>query len=379
MKKILSIVLALLMLLSFAACGESEKEDEKDNVAVNTSGEPVGYYTDDVDHHARDTYEFVFIHLAVTQLCTDEANAIAEFQDALNFTITDVTANGDTDKLITMVEEYCIDGVDGLFIDAGYNLTRIDEICEEYEVNYMTLNNPLYNNEEDRVCIAPCVVIDSYQSGYELVDWLSENYKEYWGDIDTSKLGYIGGTFSSSVDIQYRVEGGKDSFLEHFPENEDNWFYADTITGNLNVDTAYDLTSSIISANKDIEYWFIVAAAGDIGTGAARAVEDLGLEDSILIGSVPGSTLMAEWQKGYEGCWVCCVDFTYLDMAAQALSGLIAMADGRATMDSLWAEKRAEGDERTKYITNCNVLTAETFKTFYSDLYASYGFEYNPA
>ena len=86
---------------------------------------------------------------------------------------------------------------------------------------------------------------------------------------------------------------------------------------------------------------------------------------------------MAEWEKGYSGCWVCCVDFTYLDMASQALSGLIAMADGRATMDNLWEEVRSDTDVRTKYISSCNVLTAETFKTFYKDLYESYGFEYN--
>ncbi len=406
MKKLLAILLALLMVVSLFACGGggSKEETKPDAPADNPSDttpsgddkEPaetpdetpaddggakantIGFYEDALASE-HDTYNFVFIHLAVTQLCSDEANAMAEFQDRLNFKLTEVNASGDSDKLITMVEEYCIDEVDGLIIDAGYNITRIDEICADYGIPYVTLNNPLYTNETDRVCMAPCVVIDSYSSGGELVKWMVEHYKDYWGEVDTSKIGYIGGTFSASVDIQYRVEGGKAAFLEAFPENESKAFFADCVTNTLNVDTAYGLISDLITANKDIEYWIIVAAAGDIGTGAARAVENLGLEKTCLIGSVPGSTLMAEWQTGYEGCWVCCVDFRYLDMACQALSGLIALADGRATMDNLWEEYRAPTDLRTKYPNPCSVLTAQTFKTFYEELYEEYGFEYKGA
>ena len=141
MKKILAIILALLMVLSLVSCG-SKNNDEQNSTSNNdaqtntdtNSGDKdtagtddadntpsiaadVGFLDDEVDHHARDTYDFVYMFTASSTLSSNTTKAFQELGKFYNFTITEGTGEGDEDKYISTIELYQTQGIDGFIID----------------------------------------------------------------------------------------------------------------------------------------------------------------------------------------------------------------------------------------------------------------------
>jgi hypothetical protein len=114
--------------------------------------------------------------------------------------------------------------------------------------------------------------------------------------------------------------------------------------GHINSETGYELASQFISANPDVEYWIIIGCVEDYSQGAARFVETMSSQDKILITTVGSVILPIEWDSGYDGAWKSCYAIADMSYAGPAACGLIALADGRATFDTLWPERRAEGD-----------------------------------
>lgn len=415
MKKTIALLLVVIMAFSLVACGGGAATPDKpdDSAAPSDSSKPapaeptepeepaaepsgedvqpadtpsgdapaatgdVGYYADALENaFNREKYEFVFIYNAATPLTLQEEACLQKFGEKLNFTLEGATPSNDNDKYITMIEEYAMDGVDGFVFDMDPAVqARGIEILEEYDCKYVCLNNTMTGSTTSTSCVGPTVICGSYDCGQIQMSWLVENYKNYWGDIDPSEIGYIGVTYSALNDINMRCVGAYDKFVELLPGNADKAFYADCVSGGMNIDSAVSETTNAIVGNSSVKYWFIVTGSSDMGTGAARAVESLGKDDCVLVTVIPASPLIAEWETGYKGCWVAGVDFAYMYQASLVLSGLCALCDGRATLDSLWADKRAEGDVRTKYQYDAPVLTIDTYKEYYNDLYAGFGFD----
>ena len=103
MKKILALALAMLMALSIFACAAGGGGDSEpgSNVASNDTPKEdlvdsgAGYPTDDVDHKARDTYEFVYAFTASSALTDSMMNSWALMEDQYNFTVTESSGEGD--------------------------------------------------------------------------------------------------------------------------------------------------------------------------------------------------------------------------------------------------------------------------------------------
>jgi hypothetical protein len=80
-----------------------------------------------------------------------------------------------------------------------------------------------------------------------------------------------------------------------------------------------------------------------------------------------------EWDAGYEGCWVSSYAVYNYNYVVPALCGLIALVDGRATHETLWAEIRADGDKATAYVAGDQMITKDTYKTVQSDIEKAFG------
>jgi hypothetical protein len=48
------------------------------------------------------------------------------------------------------------------------------------------------------------------------------------------------------------------------------------------------------------------------------------------------------------------------------------MADGRATMETLWQERRAPGDTATIWLVNSVFVTRDTYKDYLADVNAKF-------
>lgn len=396
MKKIVSILLIILMLYALAACGNgnsSASDDDPDKNATDNNsasgtavamtpeekeaafiemfgndvkifpemlslyGGDVGYISDDVDHSARDAYQIAFVGDTSSAATKNLINAMYSYTSYYNFELEEAYSDGDTDKYITLLETYAMNGVDGFLVNPNNNIfPRVKEVLAELDIPAVWT---LTAYKENGINQAPIVGEDNYTDGTIVMDWLLDNYKEYIGDIDLDKIGVIGLYWSVNIPMTSRVEAAEDIWNERFPGRENQFFYVDTAAQPTPVsqEGAYNEVSAFISSHTEYEYWVIASAAGLFANGAARAIEGLGLDDNALICSVGIEELINQWNSGYEGCWAGCVAIDPRIYAIPMISGIIAICDGRATEETLWSELRAEGDLATYYIMEPTVIS----------------------
>lgn len=399
-KRALALALALLMVVCLVACSsptddkdgdddvsaapspsapatENTDDDNTGNTQPSASATPadtskVGYYDDPVDHQARDKYNFVYCFTASSALTDAYITAFNRMSAKYNFSMTQCTGEGDPEAYIQNLEVVLDDGVDGIILDCNPTISgRVYEILGEYDTPYVAILNPLYDEEGHN--LAPVVMLDNYAAGYESVKYYGENYKKYWGnDVEiTDNIGLLNMGWSTSPPFVERVEGANKAFLEYFPQGQ--VIEADGVaTGQLNSEGGYDIASQFISANPDIEYWIVFAVMEDYAQGAARFSETTAFADKFLITNVGNQLLPREFEAGYKGAWYCSYGVPNIAYAGPAICGLIAMADGRATADTLWADQRIEGDLGTRLYADPVMVTIDNYTTFMDDIYALY-------
>lgn len=394
LSKILALVLALVMMLSLVACGgnsnkpandaaddtanDSANTESTDNTAddsdtADNSGDSaasgtVGYVTDDVDNSARDKYHFVYCFTASSALTDSMMNSWKKMENRWNFDVEEMSGEGDSEAYVQGLEVVADRGdVDGFFIDCNPILAnRVIELLDDFGIPYVCMFNPFV--DDDGHAIAPALALDQYQAGYDSVDYYCQNYGMYWGDdfdVNSDKIGCLSLDWSTSQPLTDRCRGSEEAFLKTFPNGK--IVVADGVTaGHINAETGYDLTSQLMTANTDIEYWIVNACVEDYAQGAARFVETLPSQDNILITTVGSTILPGEWDSGYDGAFKSCYAIADMAYAGPAACGLIALVDGRATFDTLWAERRADGDKATIWIADSIIMTKDNYAGYMS-------------
>ena len=407
MKKVLAIVLVLILICSIVACKatdnqttdnatqnastapestapdadspstedtpteESATVEETASAEVSTTSGTVGYITDDVDHNARETYNIAYLYLDALTLEKAHFEAMQNMQERLNIEVTDLSASNDADRMITNIEVCAYNGYDGMVIEPNADIhPRIYEVAMETGLPFIYTVNAY--RDENGANLVPVTVLDQYKNGQTQMQWMFDHYEDYWGeDVDTSKIVLLTLEFSTNPDLDTRSQGVKDKFAELLPGNE--IIVGDVSQNGYSAQFAYDQCAALMSSHADIEYWWIAGATEDFGQGAARAVEAGGNEDITLIVTSGANVLPIEWDAGYNGCWVASYAVYNYNYVVPALCGLIALIDGRATFDTLWAETRKDGDIATAYIAGDQMVTVDTYKTVQEDIEKEFG------
>lgn len=427
MKKIICLLLALLMVFSLFACGSGSDTDDGSGTAGDTStsadnsgdavagtdnvadagteaggdtvptlmtaeekeaavkamfgegidmypeflslfGGDIGYISDDVDHSARDTYKVAFVGSSSSAASKNITNGLRNYQTYFNYTLEESYSDGDVDKYITLLETYALNGIDGFLLNPDNNVfPRIKEVCDELEIPYVFILTP-YKDENGYVQV-PSVGENDYTDGVTVFNWLLDNYKAKWGDVDLSKVGVIGLYWSTNIPMTTRVKAAEDIWKEQYPEYADNFFYVDTAaqSNGVSQEAAYNEISAFVSAHPEYDYWLISSAAGLFANGASRAIEGLNLDANTLICSVGIEELINQWNAGYEGCWGGCVAIDSEIYGLPMIAGLIALMDGRATQETLWQEHKNEGDIAAYYIVEATVITRDAYLDYADD------------
>jgi ABC-type sugar transport system substrate-binding protein len=384
MKKALALFLALIMALSLFACAEtpaatssSPVTEESPLVTTTPSTQPtaaspsasaaaasvgVGLHPDEVDHYARDPYKIVYIvcrWAAPNALLNDK---FEEWGTIMNFQYESFNAQNDMDQWLTSLETYASQGYNGFILDFDNTVSdRVFEVCNEQKLNWITAVNPCQDSDGNMKW--PGVSLDSYALGEMMLQWLNDNYSKYWNTIDTSSLGMVAITNSNMPDLLKRGKGATDMFGKLYPElAEKNCYTIDTAGIGITADVGYDMTAAVISAHPQIQHWFITSCMESLAEGAARATESMSKQDSTLITCIDASTLMSEWDSGYTGCWVSAFHTSPVYKSEPIICGLIAMIDGRATPETLWSDKIAEGQKYADFVMTPEVVTVDNYK-----------------
>ena len=398
MKRAITVLIAILMIFSLVACNSqtapaspsassaaptpaaspsaavspsaeakpSEEPSPSGPVDVSANANEIGFFSSGVDPASRKTYNVVWSYMRPMALMQNINNVLVQMEPKLNFKTTAYCANSDIDALLQNIEIYADQKVDGFIIVIDPTAKdRIKEVLDETKIPYIAMLNSV--RDDSGSAIVPCVGLEGQEAGAKTLEWLYNNYKTYWGDIDASKIGLLNFNFSPNVDFNDRYEGSLAKFKELLPNNT-KIFPADGVSGKLDEQTGYDLASAILAANPDVEYWFITACIELYSQGAARAVEALNMEDRVLITDVGSDVLTAEWDSGYDGAWVSCLGISDLQYTIPAICGLVAMMDGKATPETLWSSQRASTDEYTFYNISNEMITKETYKAFFEEV-----------
>ncbi len=382
MKKAITVLLAVLMIFTLFSCtgtgtptspsaaaspsATPSPSASKEPTDVTASEDSIGFFKSGVDPASRKTYSIVFAYPRPMQLMQNITTVLEELSTKLNYKISTTTGDNDIDVYIQNIEVLAGQGVDGFINVIDPNSSdRIKEVLDETGIPYIGLLNTV--RDESGSSIVPCVALDGFKAGQIEVQWLYDNYKNYWGEIDATQIGLIDITFSPNKDFQDRHDGAMAKFKELLPTNT-SIFTADGVTGKLDTDTGYNLVSTIFASNPDVQYWFVVSCLEMYAQGAARAAESIKIEDKVLISCVGSDILSSEWDNGYDGCWVTCLAISNYQYAVPTICGLIAMMDGKATQESLWSSRRAPGDKMTVYYIGMEMVTKETYKAYFAKI-----------
>jgi DNA-binding LacI/PurR family transcriptional regulator len=326
MKKTAALLLALLLAFSLFACGEKQTADAPSSpsgsapsaepspdTGAQASAEPspdtgaqastvpegsgtVGYITDDVDYFARDPYKLVYLYGIPVPISANVFTVLERLGEKMNFSIVSFCADGDMSKYIEYVETYIDMGIDGfLFSPQQDVMPRTDDLCSEAGVPYINMMTTFA--DEDGHTLKPVVSFDGYQAGANIVDWLVNNYTDYFGDVDLADIGFMTINFSVATEFNVRTHGAQDRYKALHPELADKVFDVDVIDMGFSVDAGFDKAAATMSANSDIKYWFVFGVAEDFAVGAARAVESLGKQDEVLVVSTGNDFCFPLWES----------------------------------------------------------------------------------
>ena len=388
MKNFTVLILALLMLCSIAACGggtvsTSPDASSSSASAGETEGNDTVFYDSSKDYFNRDPYKIVYMTIANSVITQNFSDAFELWGTRLNYDYTYYSANNDTDAYLNSLEVFASQDIDGFLLDSDTALSsRLIDQCSELALVWMPAMTAA--RDDDGNLAHPSVTLDSEQFGRDMVNWLAEEATAEWGEIDTSKLGFIMLDFTPVAEIHSRAIGAEAQFKELFPDIADtNYFTGDAaVAGTMDAATASTLTSTIMVANPEIEYWLVAGSVDDFGQGAARGAESLGKQDCTLVITIGGTTLISEWDNGSSSCWKASIFSAQMLYTEGMACGLITLVDGEATPETLWPEYIKPGTEYAEVIVPGIMLTQDMYQEYleFIDSYTGtnlYDYKYN--
>ena len=380
MKKTVAIVLVFLLVFTLFACNKTvetettsasapassepassepasaepsadEPADSADTEATDGFVIPAVDFKASTDHFSRDPYKIVNLNIFQTAFGAFMDECYIQLGEKLNYTYTTLSSNADIDNFMTNIETCAAQNYDGMIIQGDFTTQdRIFEIVEENNINFIPGMSPFVDADNNYVMSS--VVMDSYDLGGDALQFMVDNFDKYAdGSIDMSEIGFITITFSTVTDLNARVEGALSRYTELYPDLvETNFFATDTVNAGVNAVTAqaaYDTVAPTVSGHPELKGWIVFGAVEDFAAGAARALEDLEKQGVAVVTSCAATTLMSEWNNGYEGVWVAGVDTPPVQWADATVNGLLSIIDGTATPETLWETLREAGQTYT--------------------------------
>lgn len=271
MKKILSIILALVMILSLAACtGDSGDEGGLIKVGIiNNDPNESGYRTaNDAD---------------MKRVFTEENGYDASFYYSLK-----------NDEQIAAAQQMIQDEVDYLLLSAA-GTSGWDTVLQDAKaagIQVILFDRTI--DADDSLYVAS-IVSDMAKEGQTAVEWLaSQNLSEY-------NVIHIQGVMGSAAQI------GRSGALDEKAAAEANWNIVKQQTAEWNAETAQQIVQSVIDAGTSFNV--IYAENDDMAKGAVAALDSAGIThgvdgDVIIMGFDCNTWALEELLKGnwnYDG------------------------------------------------------------------------------
>ncbi len=274
MKKVLSMLLATMMLLSVFTFACAEGKIKIGLISFNEATE------------------------SSKLIATGVRNAAEEYKDQVELVTADI--NSDQSQVVKKVDELLVQGVDAI-IDATWNEdvgAKVAQKCRDENVILISCDC-VYDD------MTHMVGADNYVSGTIIGAYMADYVKEVWdGKVDGL---VILNEEAAGETTKKRMNGGIDALREggiDIPDEKILWF--DSMGQMLK---ARDITTDYLTAHADQHNILIGCLNDESGLGALAAVQSSGREEDCLIYSYGGEPSSGENFKKEENCWIATVNF----------------------------------------------------------------------
>ena len=297
-----------------------------------------------------------------TQMINDN---FTKWGTVFNYEAVIYNANMDYDGYINQIQVYGDQGFDALLVGMDIALVpRIYDLTQELQIPAVGM--PTAFTDESNHITWPSVQQDDTANSTMGIEWLNDNYKNYWKEpLDQSKLGCIVITFSPVAGIDARVPGYRDTFKKMYPEAADNYFLCDLVqnANGFSNQAANEMVAATISANTHISKWFICCCVDDWAVGAERAVESLNKNGDVLIVSCQADAFINEMSTNpVNSSYVAACALSTVELTGFCAANLVAILEGRATAETIWPEYIAQGDKYPCIYVKGTMITKDTYQ-----------------
>ena len=402
-KKVIAVLLALVMSLALIACGGSDSsgtqqsgaesaaspsetpgaaagfEGYTDEAGRDTAGE-VGFFDPDFDYTQNPSYKFIYLRIRNSPLYDDMANSLRVWAEKANCTMDVADTNNDMDLFISMMGTLADQGYDGFVLDPdSVAYPAVIDRARELGIPFMPgMGLP---KGEDELLKNPFVGFDYYQVGEKMGEWLLNYQRENWPDAQPDEIGVLGVDFSVVPEISVRIDGALSVISEAYPDilgdghvdrlnpgRGGRYFHADTIVGNLDATTAYQVSGAVLATNPQIKYWLIVGCVDDFADGAVTAAMDAGLGGQTVAISMGGPGLFQQWDSGEITDFKGTLTSIGVIYAEPIFFGLYALVNGDATEETLWVPEwvnKSRGETYAQLLLPTIILEHDTYQYYF--------------
>jgi ABC-type sugar transport system substrate-binding protein len=140
--------------------------------------------------------------------------------------------------------------------------------------------------------------------------------------------------------LHQRSLGAQDWFEQNHPEfiRENRFFVADTSIRHWDVDTSFEVVSTVLAMNPQFERWLIFGLVDAQSVGAALALDAAGLTDTSYTAPFGAEAARLMWDAGQTSALRSAGTSSTLIFAEPVFFALYAFMMGEAEYDSLWPE-----------------------------------------
>ena len=442
MKKILAIILALVLLFALVACGNGGGGDANSQAPVGDSQAPAGdsqapasnsqapasnspapasnspapgvipelppeeerstypnanpdgsinldtiaHFDPNYDYTQNPRWKFAYLSQDGGPLYQTAASSFEHWAPFFNMEwLGFISANGDTDLFMTQLQNLIDQGVNAVIVDPDNTIMQtVVNLLNRYpEVAWMNRMSPARDGMEGTPYIGGNLInnyvgFDNFDAGVQqtlkTIEWLEDNYP----DAPKEEVGLLVMAFSVSAPLQERVIGAQQTW-EEWGGLPDNIFIADTVATGLNLQGGIDAAGPVISMNSRIKHWLVVGNVDDIAQGASSIISQQGLEETSIVVTFGGSSLLTQWDGGQYDAFRYGL-FAGPLMYSEPLTGAVcAYLNGWATPNTLWPswvkwdDHGIDGNTYSQFRLPTAWISAENYKHFlgWTDIYAN--------
>lgn len=344
-EKMIALLLALVMAFALVACGGQENNQ--------TSGNKEG----------SDKILIGAIYRDLTQTWFEkESTAAKATADELGIDILIGDGQEDPAVLIDVLDSFITQGIQGLVIntcDQGLSQTILDK-CAAAGIPVCAVDVPLI--DDNGTHIAPAVILDSYLCGQQTVEWLLNYVEENGGMKDPATTGFLILAMETATSCIPRADGQYDYFTEKCPDfPAANIFRVDYGAGST--ETGYDAAAATITAHPEIKTWYVVAANDEGVVGAARFLEETGMDQDAVCVGIDGYLASDEFKKESSPVKAS----AYLDSGTVAKVSVTAVYENIVNGTEIFGEYKKDGEQFGTYPFGSVIVTKDNYTEIMGD------------